>query len=121
MLSESQILKSAGELGLLVDQARGGARRAAGEKRGAKNYRKNNRCNIHDIFLSSSGVNQMENEVQAQDRIDDCHEGQASQWQCRPVAPERIQKYQQGANDDFPVDQRPQKPPSINGGTHEGV
>jgi hypothetical protein len=60
-LAESQVLKSAGELGLLVDQARGGLRRAADENSGGKGYRKDDRCNIHGIFLSSSGVNQMEN------------------------------------------------------------
>ena len=60
-LAETQILNPAGELGLLVDQARGGARRAAGEKSGAEGYREDDRCNIHGIFLSSSGVNQMEN------------------------------------------------------------
>ena len=43
----------------------------------------------------------MENEVQAEDRIDDCHEGQASQWQDRPVTPERIQNYQQCTHEDF--------------------
>ena len=61
MLTEAQILNPAGELGLLVDQARGGTRRAAGEKRGAQRYSKNDRCNIHDIFLSSSEVKQMKN------------------------------------------------------------
>jgi hypothetical protein len=48
-LAESQILSPAGELGLLVDQARGGASRAAGEKSGAESYGKKNRCNIHGI------------------------------------------------------------------------
>jgi hypothetical protein len=61
MLAESQILKPAGELGLLIDPARGGARRAAGENGSAESYGKNHRCNIHGIFLSSSEVNQMEN------------------------------------------------------------
>ena len=59
MLAESQILNPAGELRLLVDQARGGARRAAGENSGAESYGKNDRCNIHGIYFSSSGVNQM--------------------------------------------------------------
>jgi hypothetical protein len=48
-LAESQILSPAGELGLLVDQVRGGASRAAGQKSGAESYGKNDRCNIHGI------------------------------------------------------------------------
>jgi hypothetical protein len=51
-LAETQILKSAIELGLLIDQARVRARRAAGEKGRAKNHRKNHRFNFHGIFLS---------------------------------------------------------------------
>ncbi|MGH7931162.1 MAG: hypothetical protein ACREQV_25605 [Candidatus Binatia bacterium] len=50
-LAESQVLESASELGLLVAQARDGARRAAGEKSGRKSYRKNNRFNFHNILL----------------------------------------------------------------------
>jgi hypothetical protein len=61
MLTEAQILKPAGELGLLVDQAREGA--ATDENSGAKSYGENHRCNIHGIFLSSSGVNQMKNKI----------------------------------------------------------
>jgi hypothetical protein len=48
-LAESQILSPAGELGLLVDQARGGASRAAGEKSSAESYGKKDRCNFHGI------------------------------------------------------------------------
>ena len=55
------IRNAAGEWGLLVDQARGGASRAAGENSRAKNYGKNDRCNIHGIFLLSSEVKQMKN------------------------------------------------------------
>jgi hypothetical protein len=57
MLTEAQILKPAGELGLLVDQARG-ARPSADENSDAESYHKNNQYNNrHKIFLSS--VNQM--------------------------------------------------------------
>jgi hypothetical protein len=63
MLTEAQKLNPAGELGLLVDQARGGAGRAAGEESGAEGYSENHRCNIHGIFLSSSGVDQMKNKI----------------------------------------------------------
>jgi hypothetical protein len=48
-LAESQIFSPAGELGLLVDQARGGASRAAGEKSGAESYGNKDRYNIHGI------------------------------------------------------------------------
>ena len=51
LLAEAQVLEPAGELGLVVAQARGGAHRAAGEKSGRKSYRKNNRSNFHDIVL----------------------------------------------------------------------
>jgi hypothetical protein len=50
MLAESQILKPVRELGLLVDQARGGARGAAGEKRGGESRSKNERCKFHGVF-----------------------------------------------------------------------
>jgi hypothetical protein len=39
MLAESEILNPAGELGLLIDQPRGGTLRAAAENSGAKSYR----------------------------------------------------------------------------------
>jgi hypothetical protein len=61
MLTESQVFNPAGELGLLVDQAWGGGRPSAGENSGAESYHKNNQYNRHKIFISSSGVNQMEN------------------------------------------------------------
>jgi hypothetical protein len=62
MLTEAQILKPAGELGLLVDPARDGARRSPGENSGAESYGENNQYKKrHKFFLSSSGVNQMEN------------------------------------------------------------
>jgi hypothetical protein len=51
-LAEAQVLKSVVELRLQVDQPSGGARRAAGEKSCAKNYRKNNGLNFHGTFLS---------------------------------------------------------------------
>ena len=120
-LAESQILETAGELGLRVDQARGGARRATGENSGAKSYGNNNRCNFHKIFLSSNGVKQMKNKAKAWRRIDNGHEGQASQWRGRPEMPERIQNNQQSADENHPMDQRPQKPPSINSSTDERV
>jgi hypothetical protein len=40
-LAESQVIKSVGELGLLVDQAWGWRRRAAGKKSGVKSHGKN--------------------------------------------------------------------------------
>ena len=61
MLTEAQILSPAGELGLLVGHARGGGRPSAGENSGAESYHKNNQYNRHKIFISSSGVNQMQN------------------------------------------------------------
>ena len=56
-LAESQIVTPAGELGLLVGQARGEASRTAAENSGAKSYGENDRCNIDGFFLSSSRVN----------------------------------------------------------------
>jgi hypothetical protein len=53
LLAEPQVLKSASELGLFVDQTRRRARRAAGEKTGRKSYRNNDRFDFHDIFLFS--------------------------------------------------------------------
>ena len=58
MLTELHILSPAGELRLLVDQARGGARRSASENSGAESYNKNNQYNRHKIFISSSRWNQ---------------------------------------------------------------
>ena len=95
MLAESQILNPAGELGLLVDQAREGACRATGENSGAKSYGKNHRCNFHGIFLSSSGVNQMKNKIRTQSRIDYRYEGQASKRHHRSVTANRIQYNEQ--------------------------
>jgi hypothetical protein len=46
-LAESQIFKSIGELGLFVNQTRGGLGRAGGEKSGRKSRRKNDRCDFH--------------------------------------------------------------------------
>lgn len=59
MLAEPQILKPARELRLLVNPVRGGTRRTGGEKGGAESYCKNDRLNVHGIFLSSSEVKLM--------------------------------------------------------------
>ena len=50
-LAEPQVLKSAGELAFLVDQARGRTCSAAGEKTGRKKCGKNNRAESHGILL----------------------------------------------------------------------
>jgi hypothetical protein len=55
-LAESQILKAAGELRLLVDQARRGAGGTAGENNGTKSQRKNDRLNLHGNLLNEINV-----------------------------------------------------------------
>ena len=65
--------------------------------------------------------NQMKNKIRTQSRIDDSYEGQTPKRHHRSVTTNRIQYNEQNTDEKFPVDQRPQKPPSIDSGTHKRV
>jgi hypothetical protein len=61
MLAELQILRPGWRTATAGKTAAGRGSSSSRRKRGAKSYRKNNRCNIHGTFLSSSEVKQMKN------------------------------------------------------------